>query len=502
MINYITKPKSIKSTEFDKQRSSLCPKDYRKLYNSNQNVKPLSSLINNHFQGHEIGSEAYVKKSKYRFLKTANISNEFLIDENSIEYCHPIGLQNPEYGNILIVKDGGESGLGEVCYYNLDNTELLDGISAGILAINVIDEYKFYVLGLLKSQHFKDFINLKTPEGSTIRHSKKVALEYLLSFPSSKNEANNKEIITFVGLIVQNIIHKEEEIKRKNKLIDTLISTELEKNQKENNYNFSLPKISMIKANQNRLDSGTYGKEFKKIELLINNYKFGSTNILKNHTASRGQNLQVTNIGQSFYSDYPKKNFYQLITNVEINDARCISKFRYLGSQKKLMLIPENTILLTADGTVGRCIFVKDLKNTITNIHPWLIVRKQMLGKNIMEDVFIALFLGWLRSANSFYEKIKDKANGGGIKHNHLANYLNYPNFQEEKQHEIAQEYYNPQPKNTELSLDNYLEEEEKRNKILGISQLNMEIFTLKEVLNEVVDSIITNQFVQVSLEY
>ena len=221
MYSYISKPKTIRITDLLKSRSSLCPKDFRDLKIDNTNNFKLYDLIKGNFQGQEIGSDAYNKKSNHRFLKTVNITEKIIIDETSIEYCIPISTRQPKKGNIFIVKDGAGQGLGEVCYYNIDNKEGLDSISAGVLSIDVKDDYKFYVLGILKSQHFKDFVNLNTPEGSTIRHSKKIALEYPVSFPTTKNTPYPENIKTYVSLIVKNLISKEEEFNRKNVLIDT-----------------------------------------------------------------------------------------------------------------------------------------------------------------------------------------------------------------------------------------------------------------------------------------
>ena len=79
-----------------------------------------------------------------------------------------------------------------------------------------------------------------------------------------------------------------------------------------------------------------------------------------------------------------------------------------------------------------------------------------------------------------YFDKIKDKANGGGIKLNHLEKYIKIPNFSDLKQKRIAKEYYNIIDKNNNINLENYLDLEKKRNLNLGIFQLNMEIFDLK----------------------
>lgn len=493
---------------------SFSARDYRKLLLENKNTVKLKDLLEHKEKvGKEIGSEAYMNKSKYRFLKTVNISSNFTFEESSIEYCKPENKVFPKKNEILIAKDGGGSGLGEVALYTYENKENTDSLSAGIIAVKIQEAKRNYVLGFLKSQHFKDFVDLNTAQGSTIRHSKLISLDYEIPFPTTFNHSNPEKIENFVSLIVQNIIDKEEQIKLKNKQIDELIEKELKENQKAENFSYTYPRISEIKE-ETRLDTGLYEKEFKEIDFLIRNYGGGFFSLLSKYKASRGQNLQISNIGESIYSDNEKPNFYRLFTNVELTDDRTISGYRWLGNKNKLNLIPKKTIFLSADGTVGRCIYISDAGRTITNIHPWNINKIEQDDKEY-DDIFVAMFLGYLYNKN-YYEKIKDKANGGGIKLNHLERYLQIPNFPESKQQEIAKLYYNPQPprqpsvatpqegnlntQNLEIDLENYLEKEQARNREVGIFQLNMEIFELRDQLEELVHKIVLEEKVEISL--
>ena len=140
---------------------------------------------------------------------------------------------------------------------------------------------------------------------------------------------------------------------------------------------------------------------------------------------------------------------------------------------------------------------ISDLGKTITNIHPWIINPKQQTNNKKDENIFVAMFLGWLYN-KGFYEKIKDKANGGGIKFNHLENYFFIPSFPVSKQHEIVREYYNPVAKDLDLRLENYIEKEKDRNSQLGIFQLNMEIFELREKLEDLVDKIVNETEIEI----
>jgi hypothetical protein len=112
------------------------------------------------------------------------------------------------------------------------------------------------------------------------------------------------------------------------------------------------------------------------------------------------------------------------------------------------------------------------------------------------------MFFSYLYNQN-YFEKIKDKANGGGIKDNHLQMFL-IPSSPPSKQQEIAKEYYNKTPKIKDfdplegVTLDSYLEQEKDRNKELGIYQLNMEIFELREKLEDLVYKIVNEEEIKI----
>jgi hypothetical protein len=68
------------------------------------------------------------------------------------------------------------------------------------------------------------------------------------------------------------------------------------------------------------------------------------------------------------------------------------------------------------------------------------------------------------------------------------------------KQQEIAKEYYNKIDKNQNLTLENYLQKETARNQQIGIFQINMEIFELREKLGEIIDKIINDLPIEINL--
>jgi len=492
MKSYITQVSSINKTSFNKRDFSLSGKDYRQLKVCTSS-KPLSSLIEKSYQGKEIGSDSYMKRSKYRFLKTVNLTDNFGISEESIEYCRPKNIAHPQLGDILIAKDGGGDGLGESALYNLQNADKTDSISAGVLGLRIKKEDKYYLLGFLKSKHFRNFVDLNTPQGSTIRHSKKVSLNYPV--PTPKDE----KIENLVSLITQNILDKEEQIKLKNKKIDELIEKELKENQKSGTFEFRLPKISEMKKKEFRIDSRIYERKLQQILFQIRNYINGSNTINQlGFKIKRGQNLQITCIGESYYSTYRKsKLFYPLITSTNINFSRQITSIRFIGSKKKLIKIKENDIMIAATGVnTGKVyVFPEVVPDSVSNINSFF-----LNTDNKLLSIFTGLFLSYL-SKFDFCKLIGSKSNGGSILDKDV-NEFTIPKFPESKQKEIAKEYYNPTEKSSNLNFDNYLEKEKARNAEAGIFQLNMELFSLREKLEDFVDKIVKEEKIIVSFEY
>lgn len=491
MRSYISPISSINKSTISDGIFSLSGKDYR-TFEIGNNGKLLSTLIKANYQGREIGSVSYMKKSKYRFLKTVNLTNNFSINEDSIEYCRPENIPSPQFGDILIAKDGGGNGLGESALYTLQNKEKTDSVSAGVLGLRVEEEARYYLLALIKSNHFKNFIDLKTPQGSTIRHSKKVALNYPVPYP--KNIDTQK----LVSLITQNILDKENQIKKKNIKIDILIEKELQETQKTSSFEFRLPRISEIK-NELRIDSGLYEIKYKKNDFLIANYKHGWRSIFDlGFSVSRGQNLQISSIGLSIYSDNKKDNFYTLILSKYFTN-RIFEKVSYLGSGKKLKTIKKGDIIFSCRGEMGRSvIFPAQPKNMITNIDN---VHISSNKRSLNEKIYLFCFLGYLKS-NKILDSIACTGSGAPSFTQYQFEKLKIPNFPESKQIEIAREYYNPLDKNSNLNFENYLENEKTRNAEVGIFQLNMELFSLREKLEELVDKIVKEENITLTFEY
>lgn len=479
--SFVVHPDSIRRSTIISDRVSLSPSDYR-VIKKPVSTRRLSSLVKSRKTGREVGGGAYMPRSTYRFLKTANIEESLILDETKVEFCKPrAGAIKPQNGTILVAKDGGGQGLGACCVYE-GKRGVTDYISAGVLCLEFGSEQdRNYVLGILKSLHFREYIDGVTPGGSTIRHSKLLTLDYEL--PWSQNAAKRQAVAD----IVANLIDKERLIAAKNTQIDTLITNELTSGLSSGATKLSMPLRSEL-LSTTRLDAGMYADLVRDTDCRIVNYVGGFYHIPDHFKASRGQNLQVSSIGESYYSNTPRKGFYRLFTTVEMTNMRTIKGFRWLGNKRKLSTLPKNCVMLAAKGTVGRSVFFDEFPNTITNIDQWVITAKDK-SQPVYRTVFLSLFLSYLRNTG-YLDKIKDKCNGGGLTKNAVGKWIKIPSFPDKAQEEVASYYYNNVPP---LKDDATLAEQKARNADLGIFQLNMEILALRDHLSDTVREIVLN---------
>ena len=477
--NFSIKPFEVPKSQFQLRGFRLSPSSHRH-FNQSLGI-PLVTQADTVFNGKEIGSSCYVESSKYRFIRTSNITEKALIDCSSVEYCKPNLTNILRGGEILIAEDGGGDGLGEVCLYEKD-INYSDYLCNGALAIVVHNvDARMYVLGMLKSNYFKEFLDNNTPLASTIRHSNGIAKSFKFPEYSGKNDAH-----IVLSLLMQNLISKEQQIASRNVAIDDMISNTLGIGK---HGHLDTCKSFFIK-NEFKFSGGLYNHTYLDLHHSIKNYSDGFFPLLEKYDAKRGQNLQISNIGQSHYSNEAKTGFNKLVTTMEISDARTIFKYRYLGNKKQLAVVPEGAVMLSADGTVGKSICVIK-SHFISNIHQWILTPK-IAKAPIYERVFLSCFLQWLRNQN-YFEYIKDKANGGGIKEPHLDNYISIPKFNRSLQKTISTLYTNDVAK-TVNDISSYLINETIRNKELGIWELNMECFDLKDKASRLVKAITLNE--------
>jgi len=439
-------------------------------------IKPSKSSISlknrkEYFNYVEIGSinnsTGYVEPD---YKKSIDISTDsvFHLQKNDIlistvrTYLGGIGIINKEKNNLVSSK-------------------------ALIVLRNIIGNHdKNYIFGVLRTKYFIEQTNLILNASMYPRMDKESLDQLKIPFPTINNHQEPEKIEKLVSIITQNIINKEEKINEKNKKIDELIEKELKENQKSgNNFKYSYPKISEIKK-ESRLDTGIYEREFKEIDFLIRNYEGGFDFIDENNI--KGGNT-------------PKKRIFD-IGNLWLTPTDCkrgILKNKNLIKSESYNL-DQDSLVIVNRSNVGETFLFKTEYFNIAH-HNQGMYRVKINKDKYAYYVFILCFF----NSFIFQQYINNLSTGSTFKEirsDELSKKAPIPNFPESKQQEIAKEYYNKIDNNQNLNLDNYLELERQRNDQLGIFQLNMEIFTLREKLEDIIDKIINDQNIELNLNY
>jgi type I restriction enzyme S subunit len=302
----------------------------------------------------------------------------------------------------------------------------------------------------------------------------------------------------YVSVLTQAIINKEKAIRDRHENILVKIETELLENQKENKFNFNYPTFKEIEE-IGRLDTNLYREKFKQIDFTIKNYINGYLSIFDlGFELSRGQNLQVSNIGKSIYSSVYHKGFYTLMLPKHLSKYGTVDKKEYLGNAKKLKTLKIGDLIFGAEGfEKGRSIVIIEKKEkTITNIHGITI---QQEGENITKAIFVKCFLDYLRH-NEIIDLYAVGGNGGSLAQKYW-DYISFPNFKEIKQKEIVKLYHNSDTDFAKLNsatLDNFLKIDNEFNSEAGIYELDKSAKRYKERIDEVIDKIANDENVEI----
>lgn len=444
--------------------------------------------------GNEIGSINYISKSSHYFIRAKALQSDYFLPFLDSETAIAIRPQvfknfNLKDGDLIISKD---SNIGEAIILDKDYPNFT---MSGALYKLPITKNKLYLFAFLKHKYFRERLDLLVPKGSTIRHAKTLFLDCKIPFPSQKNTG---DVVRYVELLTQAIINKEKEIRRKNQLIFELIKKELLENQGKDKFKYEDPKFNELFLSL-RIDSGYYCFDYKQKQFLIFNYKKGAKSIDKwKFKIKRGQNLQVSQIGKSIYSDKLKENFYTLIRPTNFSEFGTVEKFEYLGNSKKLSLLEAGDIVFSAEGTIGKCVLFDDpKKHWITNIHGIVLNKKD---HNIKESAFVSCFLRFLRHWG-ILDYISVGGQGGSLAKKYWKDVL-IPNFSESKQQKISSLYYNQIDYPDKLNLAKFITKDQKWNEQAGIIEIDKLIKQMKECLNSVLDKIVNDDEVKINFDF
>ena len=497
---YTITPEFIKFSDINKDDFILSSSLYEKVNFKNTNgillKELLSCSLSNEFKGSDVGSDNYVDQSPYTFLRTKALQDfNYLPDFNkeSLLRIKPSSFKemNLKKDDLILSKD---SNIGEIVILDDDYPKMM---MSGALYKLPIKKDKYYIFAFIKHSAFREQLDLLVPKGATIRHAKTLFLECAIIFPTN----NREKIINYVETLVKSVIKKEKLIKLRHDKILNSIANEIACNQKDEIFNFEQPTISEL-IKKNRLDTNLYGQYFKEINFKIKNYKNGYSTLKElGYELSRGQNLQVSNIGRSIYSKKYRANFYELMLPKFLSKYGTVNKVEYLGNSNKLKILRKGELIFGAEGfEKGRSIVVIDEKDkVITNIHGITIRKKG--NQNLQQAIFIKCFLDYLRS-KSVIDLFAVGGNGGSLAQKYW-NEIYFPNVSESVQSEISNLYYNPEANySNEFDMDTFCQIDEDFNSKARIYELDKSIKLMKNKIDEVIDAIVQDDDPQLTFDF
>jgi hypothetical protein len=496
MSKYIKVPETITINKIEQNNFSLSAPQYKTLLINNSNVLSVRNFLERDLKrsdlGIEVGSSNYIDKSNKYFLRTKALQKHtFLpeINKRTAKSIYPkvFKSMNLKEGDLIISKD---SNIGEIIILDKDYPDYM--LSGALYKLPVKNEYKYYLLAFIKHTLFREQLDFMVPSGVTIRHAKKMFLDCKIPIPNKNKEKTMK----YVSVLTQAIINKEKAVKERHQEILNCIQTELSKNQKTKKFNFQYPTFNEM-AQNGRMDTNLYQEKFKINDFLIKNYKNGFQTIYDfGFKLSRGQNLQVSNIGKSIYSDKYLSGFYSLMLPKHLSKYGIIDTKEYIGNPKQLKTLKQGDLIFGAEGfEKGRSIvIIEDKEKTITNIHGITIQQDE---KNLTKSIFIKSMLDYLRH-KEIIDLFAVGGNGGSLAQKYWR-FIPFPKFKESKQLEISKLYHNPLSDNKikSATTDNFLKLDNKFNQQVGIYELDKTAKYYKELLNEVIDKIVNDKIIK-----
>lgn len=486
-MRYTTKPKSIK---INQETFSLSSSDYRYMDSKNFNFISINDLITRENVWEQINVNEYLWfKTKY-YLGTISWMSWLIYNEKEWwENISPIifNKSSKKISNWEIIVSRNAT-LWKASYVNWEISAILNWWLTNLYIDNLVN--RFYLFSFFINPYLKEQLILKTSAWWTQQNAKRQnVLDLQIPFPTKNNNTNPEKIEKLISLITQNLIDKEQKIKEKNKLINEYIENELNKNQKywkEKNYN--LPKINEL-LDQWRLDTWMYNTTHKKLLNKILNYSNWYFYLDKK---------------QLNWWDTPKKRVFEpyikkflWITPTDIN-WWLLGEKKYIKAEK-YNLWNDFALLFSNRSNCWEWILYSPKYAKWWHHNQW-IYRKVFKEDEIEDNIFILC----LFNSKYYKELIKWIATGSTFPELRIEQYINIPlpDFEENIKNLIYKNYYNKLDNNIDITFDNYLEKEKERNSKLWIFQLNMEIFSLREKLDELIDKIIKEEPIEIDFTY
>lgn len=359
--------------------------------------------------------------------------------------------------------------------------------SPAILVVRNVDKEisKEYLYAVLRTPFFIEQILGFQNRGMYPRLDKDAMKHILIPIPQ------NNEIINYVSLLVKAYLHKVHLIEKRHSVIISLIKEELSDNQKKQDFNYKFPTLNELEEN-NRLDATFYSKTHKRLAYPTVNYNGGYDSLDNQGLELKpGPSLEIRLLGTRIDSNSYLPGFYRLITPKQILNNGTPTHYEYIGTPREISAIEYGDILFGESGTGRSMVYLEEDKNTINNAHAHIlrpIDKKCSLEKAIT-----------IRCILQYYKEIGliDCLTVGGAGGHLSPSYFDrvyIPNFPESKQKEISNLYFADIDYDTsKCTIQNYLEVDEKFNKVAGIIELDKAMKGLKEKLNSIIDNIIND---------
>ena len=484
MGSYIEQSKTIKYSSVKSTNSSLSPQQYRRVLLDDAYTKTVKELLVKDPQaGKEVGTDSYVDKSDYIYIRTKgfgkNLFNldltiadsfSFIKPKSYLTNCGKHEVRCAKKGDILFATGGD---VGNVCYVNKNYGKNI--ISSHILDLDFGD-LQLYCLAVLNTDLIKDQASL-APSGG-IKGLDTFSSDYLLSSKIPLPKSDYEKTVEFISCLSKANVEIEERLFQKIDEINNKILEELNNNQIANNYLYSLPRVSEV-SSVGRLDTLRYSKKHKDFLSVVKNYKYGWNNLSgMGYLYERGQNLQISNIGLSIYSETPLPNFYSLILSKNFTKYCTYTSETYLGNKLKLNELHKGDIVFSSRGDYGRCVIVlDDLQKTITNIDNIIITSED---GNVNKDIFVCLMMNLYRE-NGFIRTIGFVGSGADSLTQGQIDSVPFPLFPQNIIDKLAGEFTNSKIDSNDLSNENI----ENALKYAGIKELDDIRKNIRNLLEE-----------------
>ena len=501
-MHYLLSPPEITLDELRATGASFSPRAYKGVFMGTSTVERVGDLLQSHDNGIEVGSLAYVPRSPYNFIRTKALQDYSCLTQplgGAIAAITPRAYTKATASspgrivrdNDILYARGGS--VGEVA--------LAYGCGQATLSGHMIrlefTENSWYCFAFMKhpvcklQQQPQVKGSIRALDNFTIS----TLLDCLIPFP---NQPDSERAIAYVSALMQAIVDKEKAIREKNAQTHADIEAELLRGQTNGkSFQYALPTLDDVRT-LTRFDARMYAEPFQRQQFLVHNYQYGFTDYegLGLETG-RGQNLQLSNIGKSIYSDTERPGFYRLLLPTNITDYGTASQYAWLGNKRRLDPLREGDIVFGGEATF-RCAVVCDALSspTISNIHA-ITLRSDTMP--IYQKVFAGAWLRFL-SRWGYTQAIAVGGQGGSLAMGYFRHVL-FPKFPDAVQAAIARLYHNPAAAPADApTLATFTDWHRRWNESLGIWELDREMKSLRRTLAAVQEDIIQGRTVTVPL--